>query len=487
MRRKILVSPFFLFLLGSLHAQNVGIGTASPVEKLHVAGNIKADTAKPNVLKITPNAGAGKILTSDANGNASWQTKTAAEGNIGFGVWGDCATNGNISEYNPVVDATPNGPGINFGWSVSVSGNYAIVSAPGDETSLNNDRGSVSIFQFNGSNWVLMQKIMNTSGVLGDHFGSSVSIDRDVAVVGVSYNDIGGNVDQGSANVYQYNGSSWVLVQQLTDPTGAGSDNFGHSVSISENYIVIGSPSDDVGANSNQGSCCIFQYNGSNWAFMQKLTGAGGATNDAYGWSVAVSANSIVVGSFLDDNGANTNQGSAFVYQFLTGSWSFIQKITAPGGSVDQNFGYSVAISGTDIIVGAIGDEQGGSDDVGAAFIFKLTPFTIVNFVQRLSNPNPSNYDWFGRGVAISGNYAMVGVEGDLYLLPNSSLLGRGAAIVYQRMGTWWGKLQTIHDPLAVDNDRTGYSVALDATTKRFLIGNPASFSGNRALFGKIN
>ena len=84
-----------LFVTTSMMAicQNVGIGTASPTEKLHIAGNMKADTVKPGAIKLTPNAGAGKILTSDANGNASWQASAAASAE-GAGSWGDCSMNG---------------------------------------------------------------------------------------------------------------------------------------------------------------------------------------------------------------------------------------------------------------------------------------------------------------------------------------------------------------------------------------------------------
>ena len=91
MKKDILV---LIITLSSLvnKAQNVGIGNAAPLEKLHVTGNIKADTIKPNALKLTPNAGNGKILTSDANGNASWQALSSSEsgGGTGLGSWGDC-------------------------------------------------------------------------------------------------------------------------------------------------------------------------------------------------------------------------------------------------------------------------------------------------------------------------------------------------------------------------------------------------------------
>src|SRR5689334_9989559 len=81
-------------------AQNVGVGTNTPLEKLHVAGNVKADTLKITTVKIPNNAASGKVLTSDSAGNASWQTAgtntatTGSNGTVGFGSWGDCSMNG---------------------------------------------------------------------------------------------------------------------------------------------------------------------------------------------------------------------------------------------------------------------------------------------------------------------------------------------------------------------------------------------------------
>ena len=106
MKKKFILIHIFSAMSYLAAAQNVGIGTNTPGERLEVIGNIKADTIKPNAVKLILNAGAGKVLTSDAAGNANWQTNTVAAGNSGFGVWGDCATNGNISAYNPVVDTS---------------------------------------------------------------------------------------------------------------------------------------------------------------------------------------------------------------------------------------------------------------------------------------------------------------------------------------------------------------------------------------------
>ena len=148
------------FLADFIIAQNVGIGTAIPAEKLHVIGNIQTDTIKTNTVKIVTNAGVGKILASDAEGNGGWQNNNAigSGGSVGYGSWGDCSVN-NIGEYNPVADVTGATQDI-FGNSVSVSGTYAIIGAPGDDVGPNANQGSASIFQFNGTNWIFIQKII---------------------------------------------------------------------------------------------------------------------------------------------------------------------------------------------------------------------------------------------------------------------------------------------------------------------------------------
>lgn len=313
MKAFIFLSVILLISCTLSFAQNVGIGTTNPTEKLDVAGNIKSDTAKHNVLKVIPNAGIGKILTSDVEGNAKWQTNNAAAaGNVGFGVWGDCATNGNISEYTPVADAT-GAPNNAFGYSVSISGNYAIVGSFGDNT----NQGSASIYQYNGSNWVFMQKLTDPTGAANDYFGISVNISGNYAIVGSYRDDVGVNADQGSASIFQFDGSSsWVFKQKLTDVSGAIDDYFGVSVSISGNYAIIGAYGDNGAAGIDQGSILIYQYNSGSWVFMQKIADATGAASDAFGYSVSMSGTYAIVGAYNDNVGGLSGQGSVSIYQY---------------------------------------------------------------------------------------------------------------------------------------------------------------------------
>lgn len=101
---------------------------------------------------------------------------------------------------------------------------------------------------------------------------------------------------------------------KLTASDGAAGDRFGNGISISGDTAVVGAWADDIGANVNQGSAYVFVKTGTTWTQQAKLTASDGAANDTFGYSVSISGNTIVVGSDVDDVGANVNQGSAYVF-----------------------------------------------------------------------------------------------------------------------------------------------------------------------------
>jgi FG-GAP repeat len=474
-----LILPFFLIASFYANAQNVGIGTPTPTEKLHVNGNIKADTVKPNSIKITPNAASGKVLMSDATGNASWQelttTSTSGTDGAGYGSWGGCTMNG-ISQYNPVADSVA-ASSDNFGNSVAISGNFAIVGAVNDDIGANANQGSASIYQYVNGSWTIMQKLIDASGAVDDFFGSSVSISGNYAVVGASGDDET-SLNQGSASVYQYNGANWVFMQKITDVTGVLDDHFGQDVSVSGNYIIVGAPDDDNGGSIDQGSVSIYQYNGSSWVLMGKILDATGAADDRFGYSVSISGNYVIVGAPEDDV-VNLDQGSVSIYQYNGANWVLMTKNTGSTGvAANDQFGHSVSISGNYAMVGVFGFNSSR----GAAIIYRYNGSSWI-LMQQLSDPAGAINDFFGISVSISGNYAIAGASADFI---GTSL--QGSSTIYTRIGAGWQKLQFVTDPNGVQFDSFGIATAIDGATLRFLIGAQGfSSSSGKAVFGKIN
>jgi hypothetical protein len=452
---------------------NIGMGISTPTQKLHVAGNIKNDTLIPNAIKLLPNAASGKILTSDANGNASWQSSSLGAGNVGYGVWGDCATNANIGDYQPLVDTTGL-DGDNFGNSVAISGNFALVGAPLDDVGSNTDQGSISFYMHNGTQWILMQKITDASGAAGDNFGWSISLSGNYAIVGAPLDDVGASADQGSVSVYQYNGTGWVLQQFITDATGAAGDNFGWSVMIKGNSFIAGAYLDDVGASVNQGSANIYQYNGTSWVFIQKVFDATGFANEHFGSSVSIDGNFAIVGAELD-NIDITGEGSASFYKYNGSSWVFMQQVNDGLTAMNDYFGNSVSIYGNYAIVGAYRD----NNNQGSASIFRYNG-TIWVFIQKILGLGGQ----LGKAVFIADKHLIVGTHLETVGV-NSA---QGSASIYQRVGTLWQRLQVVAEPHAWGGDKFGTAVAFDGPTRRFVVGAIGyTASTGKIVFGKIN
>ncbi len=484
--KKLFLFLHFAFYILHSQAQNVGIGTDTPTEKFDVVGTIKSDSAKHNSLLIPLNAGNGKVLTSDAVGYATWKDNNAmAAGNKGYGVWGDCATNGNISEYEPVADSG-GASGNYFGHSTALSGDFAIVGAPSDKVTLTG-QGSASIYFHTDSGWMFMQKLTDPFAEASDQFGISVGISGDYAIVGAPYDDEYGHSNQGSACIFRFNGTSWDFVIKLNEAAGLANDNFGYSVAISGNHAAVGEPYNDVLAAS-AGAITVYYFNGTNWAFKQKLVDPTGAALDNFGFGVALSGNYLIAGSPYDDINF-TDQGSACIFSYNGGSWLFKQKITDENtSSANDYFGTSVSISGNDAVVGVVEDDivHGSStaNNQGSASVFHYDG-TQWSRVQKFSDTSSIANIYMGNNVSISGDYIIVGAWQD----DIGSIGNRGSATLYRRLGTVWQRLQKIIDSgFSGGADFFGSGVSVESATKRFVIGcRGYQLNVGKAVFGKIN
>jgi len=213
------------------------------------------------------------------------------------------------------------------------------------------------------------QKLTAADGAAVDRFGAAVVLSGDTAVIGASSDDVTG-ADQGSAYVFTRSGAVWTQSRKLTANDGAANENFGFSVALSGDTLAVGASRDEVGANTAQGSAYVFTRGGAAWALQQKLTANDGASGDFFGFSVALSGDTVVVGAEGGDIGANGNQGAAYVFARGGTDWTQQRKLTASDGAAGDSFGFSVALSGDTVLAGALNDAIGANTNQGAAYVF---------------------------------------------------------------------------------------------------------------------
>jgi hypothetical protein len=355
--------------------------------------------------------------------------------------------------------------GDTFGAPVAVSGDAFLIGASFDDVDGNANQGMASIFMI-CQGLAEQQKLTASNGGVTDSFGYSVAVSGDTAVVGSPFNNVGGNVDQGSAYVFVRNGAAWTQQQILTVANGAASDFFGVSVSVSGDTVAVGAYQDDVGANADQGSVYIFTRSGTTWTQQQRLDASDGAASDDFGQSVAVSGDIVVIGAPEDDIGGNIAQGSAYIFTRTGGVWTEQTKLIAGDAAQSDRFGIAVAISGDTVVIGSPFNDISGNSAQGSAYVFTLSGATWTQ-QEKLTASAGAAYDEFGHSVAISGDTAVVGA----YLNDVGGNLRQGSAHVFTRSGSAWSEQQKLTAQDGATNDIFGASVAVSGDT--VVVGAP--------------
>ena len=278
-----------------------------------------------------------------------------------------------------------------FGYSVSISGDYAVIGAC-DNDSVYTFGGSAYMFHRIGTTWTEQVKLIPSDGAPYDAFGSSVYISGDYAVIGAYGNDDNG-FRSGSAYIFHRIGTIWSEQIKLTASDGEVNDRFGSSVSIAGDYSVIGAYGDDDNGSSS-GSTYIFHRIGTNWSEQIKLTASDGEANDRFGSSVSIAGDYAIIGASGDDSWS----GSAYIFNRDGNIWYEQTKITASDGAVDENFGFSVSISGDYSVIGAFRDDDNGYWS-GSAYIYYNDGLSVAeepkiiqcNTLLIDNYPNPFN------------------------------------------------------------------------------------------------
>lgn len=400
-----------------------------------------------------------------------------------------------------------------FGFSVAISGNYAVVGAHGNDYDsvggeTKSTAGAVYVFErTNGGVWGYIKKLTppntDSARVASDNFGRSVAISGDYIAVGAAANNggagqdwdsAGGNYkgDAGAVYIFERQNGNWGYVKKLTPPNvdsaRVAGDIFGGSVGISGNYLIVGAINQDydsVGGNliSNAGAAYIFERRNGVWGYAKKLSAPTDRnSSDLFGYSVAISGDYAIVGSpqqDYDSAGAyfKTNAGAAYMYERVNGSWGFTKKITPPNTDsarvAGDIFGFKVAIDGTTAVVSAYQQDYDSigttlRSSAGAAYVFERNSGEW-GYIKKLTPDNATgnraSSNQFGFSVGISGNNIAIGANQNAYdsALTNS-VTSAGTVYVFEKRSGVWGyakKLSTSGTNARNASDFLGSSVAI--------------------------
>ncbi len=417
-----------------------------------------------------------------------------------------------------------------FARSVAISGNTMVIGSNHENTGAAKS-GAAYVFVRTGDTWTQQAYLKASNSQINDEFGVSVAISGNTIVVGAWYEDggspgVNGNqadetaYNSGAAYVFTRSGTTWTQQAYLKASNPGADDYFGRSVAISGDTIVVGASDEDsngTGVNDvqtnnsrqNSGAAYVFSRSGTTWSQQAYLKASNPDVNDYLGASVAISNNTIVVGSFFESSNATTvngngadnsasNAGAAYVFFRSGTTWTQQAYLKAANAGSGDLFGSAVAIHGDTVVVGAPGEGSGDGQPTnnaavgaGAAYVYLRTG---TSWVQQsyLKASNAQANDYFGSSVAVSLDGIAVGATREYSKATgingsqtDNSMFFAGAVYLYSRAAGVWKQEAYVKASNTDSADEFGDRVALSGDT--LVVGamkegsNAVGINGNQA------
>ena len=342
-----------------------------------------------------------------------------------------------------------------FGQSVSLQGTRAAIGARYDDQ-LGLNAGAAYIYELQGGAWQSVSKLLAADGETLDNFGNSISLSGNQVLVGAWAEDPSGLDFAGSAYVFAKDGANWHQTQKLVASDAHVNSGFGESVAINGDWAIVGADKEDS-VTPNSGAAYIFRNTNGQWSQQAKLKAAV-PVSGFFGAAVAIQNQRAVVGAWREND-----RGAVYVFDLVNDQWQQTVRLTPPDLALNDFFGNSVSLDGDRILVGSPNDTNADGTGAGSAYIFELSNGSW-QFSSKLTTGTPAAGSDFGWSVDLEGDRAVVGAI-------NSDIAGNnaGAGFVFDlKFGVW---------------EKTSMLTASDAGPGDHL-GESISLSGNRVFFG---
>ncbi|MET0231299.1 MAG: hypothetical protein ABW186_10245 [Rhodanobacteraceae bacterium] len=287
-----------------------------------------------------------------------------------------------------------------------------------------------------------------SDGIDGDFYGTAAALSSGTAVIG-AFGD-GGHT--GAAYVLHKSGNAWEETQKLVADDGRPGEEFGYDAALTHDLIAVTAWYATIGTNTGQGAAYLYQSQGGTWTQSQKIVADDGSVFDNFGQSIAIDGTRIVIGAngaTIGDQGA---QGAAYIFDRDGSEWVQQQKIWSDDGDTVDNFGNAVAMRGSTLFVGALQAMADGHVNQGAVYVFTDDGSGTWSQVQKLTSSDGGAGDAFGASLSFDGTTLVVGA---------TYAGGQGAAYVFESSGGTWTEVQKLVADDAAANDYFGNAVSL--------------------------
>lgn len=321
------------------------------------------------------------------------------------------------------------------------------------------------------------QKLLGSTTDAYDRFGYAVDVSGDVAIIGAQEDENARSLT-GAAFVYRFNGTKWIEQQKLYDPNGEIGDRLGNAVAIEGNLAVVCAEQDDNAKGQDAGSAFVFRYNGANWVLEKQLIASDGKAFDRFGYSVAIDGDRIVVGA-REKDGIGTNSGGTYVFRYNGSQWVEEAILQASDMASLDEFGSAVDIDGNTIMVGAQKDPVNIWNS-GSVYVYRFNGTSWVE-TQRFFAQPAVDLAYFGASLSLDGDTVAVGAaQDDDYVISN------GAVHIFRFNGSQWVEAEKLFAPDPKRDAMFGQSVSLDGGT--LVVGAPSNVlrRGSAYVFKKM-
>lgn len=325
-----------------------------------------------------------------------------------------------LLQEKATLNAAGVGPNMRFGHSISISGDAALIGAP---NCLNQcppaQPGRAFFFERDavGGEWNMAAALIASEGAPSDEFGSSVLLDGDTALIGAMRANIQGNNQQGAVYVFERDSVSgeWEEQTRLLASDGEALHRFGFSLALSGDTLLVGANGVTVGDNFSQGAVYVFERDeiSGDWIEQTRLTADDGASFDGFGEDLALDGRHALIAAPTASVDGNFNQGKAYIFERdeISGDWVQRDILSPAEGFTQSHFSESVALAGGLALIGAPGTPINGDSERGAVHVFALDSDEWQE-VQRFEAPDGSRFHRFGSSVSVDGERALVGADG---------------------------------------------------------------------------